>query len=395
MAKQELLASIRDRYRESSRQDKSKILDEFIAVTGHHRKHGIRLLARSAEGSDGTSAAKGRRIYDEAVRKVVILIWEASDRICGKCLKAAMPHLVESMERHGHLDLDPEVKDQVQSASAATLDRLLKPVKAKVAGRRKRRRRLSPGRNIPVRTCADWNRPPPGFLGIDLVAHCGDSMWGSFIYSLVATDVCTGWTEAVPLLAREQNLVVAGLEAIAGQLPFPVLGIDSDNDSVFINDTLTRYCANRGIEFTRSRAYRKNDQAWVEQKNGAVIRRFLGHERYSGQVAGQTIAHLHGAMRLYVNYFQPSFKLTAVTPDALVPQRHPIRRIKPMVDQALAQLSPTFDRMYAANGRASIPPGHLLKTCLLMALFSVRSERQFCERLEYPPQADCSSGFWT
>ena len=145
------------------------------------------------------------------------------------------------------------------------------------------------------------------------MSHCGDNMGGSFVYSLVATDVCTGWTEAVPLLAREQSLVVAGLEAIAAQLPFPVLGIDSDNDSVFINDTLTQYCTNRGIEFTRSRAYRKNDQAWVEQKNGAVIRRFLGHERYSGQVAGQTIAHLHGAMRLYVNYFQPSFKLVEKT----------------------------------------------------------------------------------
>ena len=117
----------------------------------------------------------------------------------------------------------------------------------------------------------------------------------------------------MPLLAREQSLVVTGLEAIAKQLPFPVLGIDSDNDSVFINDTLMRFCADRGIEFTRSRAYRKNDQAWVEQKNGAVIRRFLGHERYSGQVAGQTIAHLHGAVRLYVNYFQPSFKLMEKT----------------------------------------------------------------------------------
>ena len=114
-------------------------------------------------------------------------------------------------------------------------------------------------------------------------------------------------------MAREQSLVVTGLEAIAKQLPFTVLGIDSDNDSVFINDSLMRYCADRGIEFTRSRAYRKNDQAWVEQKNGAVIRRFLGHERYSGQVAGQTIAHLHRAMRLYVNYFQPSFKLMEKT----------------------------------------------------------------------------------
>ena len=207
----------------------------------------------------GFGALKGRRIYDDAVREVVILIWEASDRICGKRLKAAMPHLVESMKRNGHLDLNPEARTRVLSASAATLDRLLKPWRATVAGRRKRRRRLAPGRNIPVRTFADWNQQPPGCLEIDLVAHCGESMWGSFIYSLVATDVCTGWTEAVPLLAREQNLVVAGLEAIARQLPFPVLGIDSDNDSVFINDTLNRYCADRGIKFNRSRAYRKND----------------------------------------------------------------------------------------------------------------------------------------
>ena len=162
--------------------------------------------------------------------------------------------------------------------------------------------------------------PSPTGIGLHRVTWrstwwttAGTTWEGSFVYSLVATDVCTGWTEAVPLLAREQSLVVAGLEAIAGQLPFPVLGIDSDNDTVFINDTPTGYCAQRSIEFTRSRAYPKNDQAWVEQKNGAVIRRFLGHERYSGQVAGQTIAHLHGAIRLYVNYFQPSFKLVEET----------------------------------------------------------------------------------
>ena len=318
MAKKELLATVRDRYRASSRKDKTRILDEFIAVTGHHRKHGIRLLRQSREGEDQEGEdhlpeARGRRIYDEAVREAVILVWEASDRICGKRLKAALPHLVESMERHGHLDLDPEVWERLLAASAATLDRLLKPVRAVVVSRRKRRRNLNRGRHIPVRTFADWDRPPPGFLEIDLVAHCGDNMGGSFVYSLVATSVCTGWTEAVPLVAREQSLAVAELEAIAGQLPFPVLGIDSDNDTVFINDTLTEYCAQRGIEFTRSRAYRRNDQAWIEQKNGAVIRRFLGHQRYSGQVAGQTIAHLHGSIRLYVNYFQPSFKLVEKT----------------------------------------------------------------------------------
>ena len=225
------------------------------------------------------------------------------------------------MERHGHLDLDPEVRERLLSASAATLDRLLKPVRVTVASRRKRRRNLSPGRNIPVRTFADWNRPPPGFLERDFwkstwLLTAGTTWEGPSSTAWWPRNlcrVCTGWTEAVPLLAREQSLVVTGLEVISKQLPCTVLGIDSDNDSVFINDTLTQYCADRGIEFTRSRAYRKNDQAWVEQKNGAVIRRFLGHERYSGQVAGQTIAHLHGAMRLYVNYFQPSFKLMEKT----------------------------------------------------------------------------------
>ena len=195
------------------------------------------------------------------------------------------------------------------SASAATLDRLLKSIRTTAGSRRRRRRRPSMGRQIPVRTFNDWNRPPPGFLEIDLVAHCGGSLSGSFIHSLVATDICTGWTEAVPLLAREQSLVVEGLEAIARQLPFQVLGIDSDNDSAFINGTLVQYCAQWGIEFTRSRAYRKNDQAWIEQKNGSVVRRFTGHDRYSGRIAGQTMVHLYQAVRLYVNYFQPSFKL--------------------------------------------------------------------------------------
>ena len=125
----------------------------------------------------------------------------------------------------------------------------------------------------------------------------------------MVTDVCSGWTEAIPLLAREQSLVVEGLEAISRLFPVPIRGIDSDNDSVFINETLVSYCEERGVEFTRSWAYRKNDQAWIEQKNGSVIRRFAGHNRYSGPIAGQALAHLYGAMRLYVNHFQPSFQL--------------------------------------------------------------------------------------
>ena len=308
-SKKELLTAIRDRYRCSTKRDKGRILDEFTAVTGLHRKHAIRLLAGSEyEKEEGTSLA-GRRVYDEAVREAAIVVWEASDRICGKRLKAALPHLVESMERHGHLRLDSLVRERLLTASASTLDRLLKAIRATAGSRRRRGRRKSMGRQVPVRTYNDWNKPPPGFLEIDLVAHCGGPLSGSFIHSLVVTDVCTGWTEAVPLLARDQSLVMEGLEAIRRQLPFPTRGIDSDNDGAFINETLLEWTYQHEIEFTRSRAYRSNDQAYIEQKNGAVVRRFVGQHRYSGPLAGQMLVQLYQSLRLYVNYFQPSFKL--------------------------------------------------------------------------------------
>ena len=184
MAKRELLATIWDRYLASSQKDKSRILDEFIPVTGHHRKHGIRLLGQSGDdGEQQPAVKKGRRIYDESVRQAVIVVGEAADRICGKRLQAALPHLVESMERHGHLDLDPEVRQRLTAASAATLDRLLKPIRATAGSRCKRRRRQSmskrvPVRTYPVRTYNDWKRPPPGFLEIDwwrtAAARCRD-----------------------------------------------------------------------------------------------------------------------------------------------------------------------------------------------------------------------------
>ena len=218
----------------------------------------------------------------------------------GNALKAVLPALVEAMERHGHLELDGEVRRRVLTVSAATIDRLLAPVRREAGSRRKRRRKRKLNARVPVRTFSDWGEPLPGFLEVDFVAHCGGRLTGAFIHSLVATDVCSGWTEAVPLLVREQSVVVQGVGAIAQQLPVAMRGIDSDNDSAFLNETLTTYCQDRGIEFTRSRAYRKNDQAWIEQKNGAVVRRFVGYDRYAGPVAGQALAQLYGAVRLYV-----------------------------------------------------------------------------------------------
>lgn len=310
--RKELLDVMRQRYRESSKTDKSKILNEFIALTGYHRKHGVRLLKQACDTEAQAvqeGPVRGRRVYDEAVKESLTVLWEASDRICGKRLKAILPELLDAMERHGHLSLDPELRSRVLRVSASTIDRMLKPIRSGSQSRRKQRRNLKVSKKIPVRTFADWDHPEPGFLEIDFVVHSGGSMAGSFIHTLAATDVCSGWTEFVPLLVREQSLVVEGLEVIFDQIPFPVLGIDSDNDSAFINETLIAFCRKSHVEFTRSRPYHKNDQAWVEQKNGAVIRRLVGYERFSGIVAGQALAHLYQAARLHVNCFQPSFKL--------------------------------------------------------------------------------------
>ena len=306
--KKELLEALRLRYKKASKKDKTRILDEFVALSGYHRKHAVRLLA-GQNGQHQAKSAYSRRIYNEAVVEALIVAWEAADRICGKRLKAVLPNLVEAMERHGHLKLNAEVRQRLLTASASTIDRLLRPVRKKARPRKKRGTEPRVRKQIPVRTFGDWDVPPPGFLEIDFVVHCGGSMAGSFIHTLAATDICSGWIECIPLLAREQSLVVEGLEAIRQQLPFAILGIDSDNDSAFICDMLLEYSNAHCIKFTRSRAYRKNDQAWIEQKNGAVIRRFVGHDRFSGVVAGQALAHIYQAIRLYVNYFQPSFKL--------------------------------------------------------------------------------------
>lgn len=310
-AKRELVQVLRPRYRSGTKIEKAKILDELVAVTGFHRKHAIRLLADQGQAATVSLPVpvRGRKVYDEAVREALVVLWEAADRICGKRLKAILKPLIDAMERHGHLALAPEVREQLLRVSASTIDRYLKPVRAHSSRRRKPRAKKKPSRQVPVRTFGDWAESEPGRLEIDFVVHCGGAMSGSYVHSLVGTDVCSGWTESVPLLVREQSLVTGGLDVLAAQFPMAIIGINSDNDSAFINDTLITYCIERRIEFTRSRPYRKNDQAWVEQKNGSIIRRFVGHDRFSGPVAAQTLAQLYRTARLYVNYFQPSFKL--------------------------------------------------------------------------------------
>ncbi|MBU4175404.1 MAG: DDE-type integrase/transposase/recombinase [Actinobacteria bacterium] len=310
---QELTAAVRKRYRWASKKDKTRILDEFVAMSDYHRKHAIRLLGLNGK-AESSSRPGRKKIYDEAVKEALIILWEAADRICGKRLKAILPTLIEAMERAGHLDLDPEVRTRLLQMSASTIDRLLAPIRSEAKGRKKRRRSPSKvSKQIPVKTFSDWDQSKPGELEMDFVVHCGSRVSGTCIHSLGATCVCSGWTEAVPLLAREQSLAVEGLDIIRNQFPVPVLGLNPDNDSAFINETLASYCEENNLRFTRSRPYQKNDQAWIEQKNGAVIRRFVGYDRFSGVVAGQLFGQLYQAVRLYVNYFQPSFKLREKT----------------------------------------------------------------------------------
>jgi hypothetical protein len=314
--RKELVAALQLRYSSAAFGDRIKILDEFVALTGYHRKHAIRLLREKASTTQGTPARN--RLYDEAVRQALIVLWEAADRICGKRLKALIPMLVDAMERHGHLDLDPVIKSKLVQISAATIDRMLADARLHIDGQRKRRKGVGAAirRSIPVRTFADWRDPPPGFFEIDMVEHCGGPKTdGDFVHTLTLTDIATGWTECVAMRVRNQMLVIEGLDKAAADLPFAMLGVDSDNDSAFMNQSVFDYCKGRGLVQTRSRAYKKNDQAWVEQKNGSIVRRLVGYGRLSGIDARNALAQLYASSRLYINFFQPSFKLKSKTRD--------------------------------------------------------------------------------
>lgn len=307
--RRELTEAVRERYRDALKADKTKILDEFVELTGYHRKHAIRVLA--AKPAQTSSRAPRRRVYDDAFKQALIVLWEAGDRVCGKRLKVLIPLLTEAMERHGHLQLDPSMKTPLLGVSAATIDRLLSAARASANGQRRRRAGVGSAirRSIPVRTFSDWRNPPPGFLEVDMVEHCGPKTEGDFVHTLVLTDIASGWTECVAMPLRNQSLVVEALNVVDGRLPFKMLGVDTDNDSAFMNQTVFDHCKARGLEQTRSRAYKKNDQAWVEQKNGAIVRRLVGYGRLSGLAATYTLAELYAASRLYINFFQPSFKL--------------------------------------------------------------------------------------
>ncbi len=307
-SKQELVQRLQPRYLKADRKEKTRILDEFVAVTGMHRKAAIRRLRQQNKPSKEYRGRQKR--YTGSVVSALVTIWRICGGICGKRLHPILADMVASLERHEELKLDEETKTLLLAVSPATIDRLLQPYKA---SRRRGQSSTKPGgllkSQIPVRTFADWDDNQTGFVEIDLVAHCGETMAGQFVHSLTATDVATGWTECFSLLHRSQIAVHEALDQLRERLPFPLLGIDSDNDSVFINELMLKYCQTNQITFTRCRPHKKNDQCFVEQKNWSIVRRTIGYQRYESKAAHRLLGEIYDELHLYTNLFQPTFKL--------------------------------------------------------------------------------------
>src|SRR3954453_7100929 len=314
-ARREEGSAVTDCYQAAERAEKGRILDALCATTGWHRKHAVRALRRSATVGPGKMEAPGerKRRYGATIKDAMTALWEASDRVCGKRLKVMIPTLLLAVEQHGRLQLGQGDRDLVLGISAATIDRLLVDVKIAASGGRRRRAGFYSAirREVPIRTFNDWNNPVPGFCEVDMDAHGGTSVAGSFIQTLTMVDVATGWTECLPLLmlTREGSLVVEAINRAQSLFPWLLRGVDFDNDSAFMNDVVVPWCREQKLEVTRSRAYKKNDQAFVEQKNGAVVRRLMGYGRFDGVETARVMGRLYAAARLYVNFFQPSFKL--------------------------------------------------------------------------------------
>jgi len=251
-SKQELLQQTAPRYQEATELQKGVILNEFVAATGYARKYAIRML--NHPGVLHVKIARPRtHHYGPEVQEALHLAWLAANRICAKRLVPFLPTLVDSLERHGHLQLTPEARTQLLSISAATADRLLRPYRVLPRTRSMTRSGTLLKKQIPIRTFHGWDDAHPGFLEIDVVAHCGTLYEGSYLSTLTPTDVATGWTKCIPLLHRGQALIIQALDRARQLLPFPMLGLDTDNGGEFINAEVLAYCEREHITITRGR----------------------------------------------------------------------------------------------------------------------------------------------
>jgi hypothetical protein len=315
-ARRETIERMSPTYHAASLAQKGLLLDTVVAVTGYARKYAIHLLNKAPEGKRTIRRRRSSR-YGSGVQQALLEAWKATKRICPVRLIPYLPTLVADLERHGHLDLNQESRSRLLAMSATTAERLLRPHR-KSAPRGLSTTQTGPllKQQIPIRTFHGWDETRPGFLEADLVAHCGEETRGSYLYTLTLTDVATGWTECLPVLYKGAEAVLSAFQQARGLFPFPILGLDTDSGVEFINEPLRSYCEAEQITFTRGREGFKQDQCYVEQKNGAIVRQFVGFERLVGEQAYWQLRELYRAVRLFVNCFQPSMKLVCKECDA-------------------------------------------------------------------------------
>jgi len=313
-SKREYVEAVFLRYKKASRQEKKNILDEFCATCGYHRKHAIRLLRKFKRFTKPKQKKKGRSsVYDnEAVITPLKRIWLASNLPCSKRLKAILPlWLPGYIQQLGTLPL--EIIKSLRKVSPSTIDRLLKPVRIRY--KKHGRSSTKPGtllrKHIPILT-NQWNETRPGYLEADTVAHCGESMSGMFAYTIDFVDIATGWTEQRAVWGKGETGVLEQIKDVEWSLPFTLLGFDCDNGSEFLNHHLLRHFTGRTkpVAFTRSRAYHKDDNAHIEQKNWTHVRQWLGYERLDHPGVVELLNTLYcSEWRFFHNFFCPSVKL--------------------------------------------------------------------------------------
>jgi hypothetical protein len=318
-SKKAYLEAIRTRYVKGKKTLKSKMLDEFCAVCGYHRKHAVRLLSqpiRRRKKSKKKLQHRGRKqkYKHEELQAPLTRIWLATNQICSKRLKIAIPLWIPHYERE-YGQLTAEVKNLLLSMSPATIDRFLKPFK--LTQKRKGISGTKPGtllkNQIPIKT-NNWDVGKPGYVESDTVAHCGNSLAGDFVWSITFTDIKTTWTENRAVWGKGAEGVLEQIKNIETKLPFKLLGFDCDNGSEFLNFHLLRYFTERPkeklVEFTRSRPYKKNDNAYVEQKNWTHVRQLFGYDRFDKQMLVSLINDLYAnEYNLWHNHFIPTMKL--------------------------------------------------------------------------------------
>lgn len=307
----EYAATVRPRYRKAGKRGKGLILDEFCRTAGLHRKAAIRLLARGYRLAVVPKKMGRPRRYGPEVTEALVKVWEAGDRMCGKLLVAVLPVLVEGLERHGELHLSSGVREALMSMSAATIDRQLRGWRKNLGRQPRRPAAATTGlkAQIPIRTWSEWKDVQPGSLQADLVLHCGESLEGFFLTTLTLVDVATGWTEVEPVWGIGMSRVGGGVEEGSRRLPVRLRELHTDNGGEFINRALYDWCRRRGVRFTRGRGYKKNDQAYVEQRNWLAVRRSVGYDRYTSKAALAALGRLYSLIRLQLNFLRPVRKL--------------------------------------------------------------------------------------